>query len=163
MKKLLLSFVAIVFTSIASFAEPLWMRYPTISPDGSTIAFTYKGSIYVVPTAGGEAQCITPAESYDYNPVWSPDSKSIAYASDRYGNFDVFTISKNGGTPKRVTTHSANETPYTFSPDGSKIYFGATIADPSTSALFPKGSMTELYAIPNNGGRYEQVLATPAQ
>ena len=111
MKKLLLSFVAILFVSFAAYSEPLWMRYPTISPDGSTIAFTYKGSIYVVPATGGEAQCITPAESYDYNPVWSPDSKSIAYSSDRYGNFDVFTISKNGGTPKRVTTHSANEIP----------------------------------------------------
>ena len=163
MKNLLLSLVAIVFSSVASFAEPLWMRYPAISPDGKAIAFTYKGSIYVAPATGGEARCITTAESYDFNPVWSPDSKSIAYASDRYGNFDIFVISKDGGTPTRVSTHSANETPYSFSPDGSKIYFGATIADPSESALFPKGSMTELYAIPSKGGRYERVLATPAQ
>ncbi|MBR4995549.1 MAG: PD40 domain-containing protein [Alistipes sp.] len=163
MKKLSVLLITIVCAVSAAAATPLWMRYPAISPDGSTIAFTYKGNIYAVSAQGGEARRITPAENYDYAPVWSPDSKSIAYASNRYGNFDIFTISKSGGTPKRVTTHSASEIPYAYSNDGSKIYFGATIADPNTSALFPKGSMTELYAIPSNGGRYEQVLATPAQ
>ncbi len=163
MKKLFLSFAAIIFASLAAVSAPLWMRYPAISPDGKSIAFTYKGCIYIVPATGGQAQRLTPSENYDYNPIWAPDSKNIAYSSDRYGNFDVFTISIDGGTPQRVTTHSANEIPYTFSPDGSKIYFGANITDPSTSALFPKGSMTELYAIPSKGGRYEQILATPAQ
>ena len=32
-----------------------WMRYPAISPDGKTIAFTYKGDIYKVSSAGGTA------------------------------------------------------------------------------------------------------------
>ena len=157
------TFLALLITSVAACAEPLWLRYPTISPDGKQIAFCYKGSVYTVAANGGEAQRITPTDHYDYTPVWSPDSKTIAFASNRYGNFDVFTVAATGGSPKRVTTNSANEKPSAFSPDGKKIYFAATIADPAESALFPKGSMQELYAIPADGGRYEQILATPAQ
>ncbi len=162
MKKLSLIF-AMIATALVAQASPLWMRYPAISPDGTQIAFCYKGSVYVAPTAGGEATRITPTAHYDYAPVWSPDSKTIAFASNRYGNFDIFTVDAAGGTPKRVTTNSASEEPSAFSPDGKKIYFSASISDPVESALFPKGSMQELYAIPVGGGRYERVLATPAQ
>ena len=150
-------------TFFAAEASPLWMRYPAISPDGRTVAFTYKGSIYTVPAAGGEARRLTSDESYDYAPVWSPDSKTVAYACDRFGNFDIFTVPASGGAPTRLTTHSASEMPYAFSPDGKKIYYGASISDPAASALFPKGSMSELYAVSVDGGRPERVLATPAE
>ena len=58
MKKLTL-FIAMLFAALATEAAPLWMRYPAISPDGKQIAFTYKGSIYVVPAAGGHATRLT--------------------------------------------------------------------------------------------------------
>ncbi len=112
---------------------------------------------------GGEARQLTSNASYDYSPIWSPDGKSLAFASDRYGNFDIFTVSPDGGVPFRVTTHSAKETPWTFTPDGKRILFSACIQDPAASALFPKNSMTELYSVSIDGGRYEQVLATPAE
>ena len=112
---------------------------------------------------GGEARQLTSNASYDYSPIWSPDGKSLAFASDRYGNFDIFTVSTDGGVPFRVTTHSAKETPWTFTPDGKRILFSACIQDPAASALFPKNSMTELYSVSIDGGRYEQVLATPAE
>ena len=155
--------VAMLFAAFATQASPLWMRYPTISPDGQKIAFTYKGSIYVVPATGGEAVRLTSAENHDTQPVWSPDSKTIAYACNRYGNFDIFTVPASGGASKRVTTHSAKEEPYAFSNDGKKIYYGATIADPASNVLFPKSYMGELYAVNVEGGRPERILATPAQ
>ena len=70
MKRLALLFT-LVATVFAAEAAPLWMRYPAISPDGKQIAFTYKGSIYVVPSEGGHAQRITPMSGYSYAPVWS--------------------------------------------------------------------------------------------
>ncbi|MDO5487259.1 MAG: S41 family peptidase [Rikenellaceae bacterium] len=155
--------LAALFAAIAAHAEPLWMRYPAISPDGEKIAFTYQGSIYVVPTAGGQATRLTTTECHNTLPVWSPDSKTLAYASDRYGNFDIFTVPVTGGEPTRLTTHSSKEEPYAFSNDGKKIYYGAAISDPAASALFPKASMGELYAVSVEGGRPERVLATPAQ
>ena len=162
MKKLLFALLFAGSLSAAS-AAPLWMRYPAISPDGSRIAFAYKGDLYVVPATGGEARCIVSDAAYDYAPVWSPDGRTIAYASDRYGNFDLFVVPSEGGVPRRLTTHSAAEVPTVFSADGKQIYFNAQIFDPAESALFPKASMSELYRVSVEGGRPEQVLATPAE
>ena len=156
--------VLTLFLAITASAENVsWLRYPAVSPDGKTVAFSYKGDIYLVDSEGGEARQLTSNPAYDYSPVWSPDGRKLAFASDRYGNFDIFVIAVDGGVPSRVTTHSAKETPWTFTPDGKKILFTARIQDPAESALFPKSSMTELYSVDVNGGRYEQVLATPAE
>ena len=47
MKKLLLNAFALCFAgTIAAQEAPLWMRYCALSPDGTTIAFTYKGDIF---------------------------------------------------------------------------------------------------------------------
>ena len=162
MKRICL-FLTLFFAIAASAENVSWLRYPAVSPDGKTVAFSYKGDIYLVDSEGGEARQLTSNPAYDYSPVWSPDGRKLAFASDRYGNFDIFVISVDGGVPSRVTTHSAKETPWTFTPDGKKILFTARIQDPAESALFPKSSMTELYSVDVNGGRYDQVLATPAE
>ena len=162
MKRILLMLLA--FASISASAENVsWLRYPSISPDGKTVAFSYKGDLYLVDSEGGEARQLTSNPAYDYSPVWSPDGKTIAFASDRYGNFDIYTVSVDGGVPFRVTTHSAKDTPWTFTPDGKNIIFSSRIQDPASSALFPKSSMTELYSVSVKGGRPVQVLGTPAE
>ena len=79
-----------------------WMRYPAISPDGKTIAFTFKGDIYKVPSTGGTATPLTTHTANDYAPVWSHDGKQIAFASDRYGNYDIYVISADGGEAKHL-------------------------------------------------------------
>ena len=152
--------LTVTFLLVAFFVQagPLWMRYPKISPDGKQIAFSYKGDIYVVPAEGGEARQLTTHPAYESYPVWSPDGKQIAFTSDRNGNFDIFVMSARGGDARQVTTNSAKEIPYTFTPDGKEIIYGAQMSDPAQSALFPAGSMTELYAISVDGGRPRQKI-----
>ena len=140
---------------------PLWMRYPNISPDGTKIAFSYQGDIYYVPAAGGEAVRLTFTEDYEYQPVWSPDSRTVAFASDRLGGMDIFTVGIEGGKAVRLTTHSGTEAPLAFSPDGKYIYFSAAIQDPASSALWSGSWLTELYRVPVTGGRPEQIAANP--
>jgi Tol biopolymer transport system component len=130
------------------------MRYPSISPDGKTIVFSYKGDLYKVPSTGGEAYPLTIHEAYDFMPVWSHDGKWIAFASDRYGNFDVYIMPSSGGEAKRLTCHSANDYPYDFSTDNKTVLFGTNRNDVYTSARFPqRGLFQKLYEVPVTGGR----------
>lgn len=163
MKRILLSLALGMSTAAGWAGTPLWMRDVQISPDGEEIVFCYKGDIYKVKAAGGEAVRLTTQDSYEANPVWSPDGSRIAFASDRYGNFDLFVMSSEGGAARRLTTNSVSEIPSSFTPDGKYVVFSAAIQDPASSALFPKTAMTELYKVPAEGGKTEQILGTPAE
>lgn len=149
---------------VSAADAPLWMRDVKISPDGKQIAFTYKGDIWTVPVAGGEARRLTAQPSYESMPIWSPDGSRIAFASDRHGNNDIFIMDARGGQPVRLTSNSASELPEGFSPDGKLVYFSASIQDPAKSAMFPSARMTELYSVAADGkSKSRQVLGTPAQ
>lgn len=159
MKKLFLA-LFVSFLTVVTFAQqPLWMRYNTISPKGDKIAFTYKGDVYIVDSQGGTARQLTTSAAYDYCPIWSHDGSKIAFATDRNGNFDIYVMSAEGGVAKRVTTNSASETPLSFSPDDTEIYYSAMIQKDAKDAQFASGWLTELYKVPVDGGRPEQVTA----
>ncbi len=163
MKKILLSAAACVLTGWALAQEsPLWMRDCTISPDGTTIAFTYKGDIYTVPVSGGRAMQLTSHPAYDTAPVWSPDSKKIAFASDRMGSLDVFIVSREGGVPQRLTTHSGSETPIVFK-DNGHVLFAAAIQPSAEDMQFPSGTFNQVYEVSVEGGRPRMFSSMPME
>ena len=131
--------------------NPLWMRHPAISPDGKTIAFSYQGDIFTVPSNGGTAKQITSNAAFDSYPVWSPDGNHIAFASNREGSIDVWVMDANGGIPKRVTTNSGSEYPLRWK-DNSTIMFKASIMPTAKSIIFA-GSYPQVYTVGMDGGR----------
>lgn len=156
--------LALAVTAVAQESQesPLWMRYSAISPDGSTIAFTYKGDIFTVPVAGGQARQITSNAAYDFRPVWSPDGSRIAFASYRMGSADVFIVSKDGGEPVRLTTHSAKEVPVVFK-DDSTVLYSAYIQPAAESMQFPSSTFSQVYAVSTEGGRPEMFSSLPLE
>jgi Tol biopolymer transport system component/C-terminal processing protease CtpA/Prc len=141
----------------------LWLRYPAISPDGQTIAFSYRGDLWKVPARGGQATQLTVHAAYDFMPTWSSDGSKIAFASDRYGRSDVFVMPADGGTATRLTYHSASDFPTSFTPDGEHVLFFSGRLDARTMVGYPRrGAQPELYAVALGGGMPKQILTTPA-
>jgi tricorn protease len=141
----------------------LWLRYPAIANDAQTIAFSYRGDLWQVSSSGGAATHLTTNEAYDFMPIWSPDGKWMAFASNRYGNYDVFLMPSSGGAATRLTWHSANDFPASFTPDGKNVLFSSGRLDSRTMVGYPgRGSQPELYSVSVTAGMPRQILSTPA-
>lgn len=165
MKRITLLLFAFLF-SFSLFAQETarWLRYPSISPDGKTIAFGYMGHLYRVDANGGNATAITTGAAQDMRPVWSHDGKMLAFASNRHGNFDVYVMPAMGGAAERLTFNSADDYPYDFTQDNSKILFGSGRDTPAKSVRFPSPRLFQsLYAVPVKGGRPELLTAAGAE
>ena len=152
MKKIFLAMLTLAASLTTSAQDnPLWMRFCAISPDGQTIAFSYKGDIYTVAAAGGTARQLTTNAAYDAYPVWSPDGQKIAFASTREGGFDVFLMSSQGGAPVRLTTHSNDEFPITFSDNDHVLYRSKQMGTAQT--IVSTRNFPQVYEVSTKGGR----------
>ena len=152
MKKTLIFAALTLSLSVAAQTNPLWMRHTSISPDGQTIAFSYKGDVFTVPASGGQARQLTSNAAYDSYPIWSPDGKKIAFASSREGSLDIYVMSKFGGEPKRLTTRSTNETPIAWR-DNEHILFSAAIMPTAKSIFFASSQFPQVYEVNLKGDR----------
>lgn len=161
--KCIISALLAMATAASSLAanvqdSPLWLRKNNISPDGSKIAFCYKGDIFIVPSEGGRAFQLTSNPAYDSDPIWTPDGKQIVFSSYREGGKDIFAVSADGGTAKRLTTWSGKETPLAVTDDG-EVWFSAAIQQDATYGNFPGSE--QIYAVGLEGGRPRQVTSMP--
>ncbi len=161
--------VAIALSAVMALAGPsaaddgLWLRYPAISPDGAAVVFSHRGDLWRVPADGGRALRLTVHAAHEFTPVWSPDGSKIAFASDRYGNYDIFVMPSAGGTATRLTFHSADDFPTSFAPDGENVLFVSGRLDAPAMVGYPRNSaQPELYSVALTGGLPDQVLTTPA-
>ncbi|MDD3201719.1 MAG: S41 family peptidase [Bacteroidales bacterium] len=154
MKKLIMS-IMLCAIALSAFAqqEAKWLRYPAISPDGRTIIFGYMGNLYTVSSEGGVATPVTIGNDYCTRPVWSHDGKTIAYSSDRSGNFDIYTMPVKGGIPVRLTYYSYADYPLDFTADDTKVLFSSYRNNSVNVVRFPSNTFKELYTVPAVGGR----------
>lgn len=128
-----------------------FVRYPALSPDGNTVAFSYQGDIWTVPVEGGRAYRLTIHEAYEAIPKWNPDGSKIAFSGDRYGNNDVYVVDAQGGTPQRLTYHSTADEVSGWTADG-KVIFG-------TDRTFVHVEREqEIHSISADGGTSDRIL-----
>jgi dipeptidyl aminopeptidase/acylaminoacyl peptidase len=142
---LLLTACALVFAQkrpfdVNALLELKRIGDPQISPDGKLVAFTVQSvdvaankkpvQIWVVPLEGGTPRQITLDGENNQRPRWSPDSKRIAYVSDRDGSSQIWTMDAGGGNAKQVTSLATEADGEIVSPDGKNLVF--------TSSVYPE-------------------------
>ncbi|MGB3466568.1 MAG: hypothetical protein WBA74_14910, partial [Cyclobacteriaceae bacterium] len=96
MKKLF-SIALLALLSITTIQAQYLVRTPSISPDGTMIAYSLQGDIWTMNLANKIVKRVTIHEAYESNPVWNDKGDEIAFTSNRNGNNDIYTIPAEGG------------------------------------------------------------------
>jgi Tol biopolymer transport system component len=114
-----------------------------LSPDGKTILFDLLGDLYTMPIGGGEATRIIGGLSFESQPTYSPDGKTIAFLSDRSGVENLWIANADGSNPRAVSKDGkTNDRPQimvspAWTPDGQYIIVSKSRPpDPGTFWLF---------------------------
>jgi Tol biopolymer transport system component len=122
--------------------EVTWMQVD-VSPDGRTIVFDLLGDLYTLPITGGEATRIMGGLSFESQPTWSPDGKSIAFLTDRTGVENLWVANADGSNPRAVSKDTkTNDRPQimvspAWTPDGEFIVVSKSRPpEPGTFGLF---------------------------
>ncbi|WP_263358075.1 TolB family protein [Acidicapsa ligni] len=146
-----------------------------LSPDGQRIAFSDQtepgGSrVYTMPVIGGKPQKITEdAPSYFHG--WSPDGKTLAFTGERSGEFDIYSVSVEGGTSQQLTKGAGFNDGPDYSADGNWIYFNSTRSghmqiwrmhvDGSNAEQVTHDATEDWFAHPSPDGKLIVFLAYP--
>ena len=109
---------------------------PRISPDGRYVAYmvsetnwdenAFETEIWIYSATTGERYQSTSGKKSSAAPSWSPDSKLLAFLSDRDGKTQPDTISPTGGEAAALTKDEAGIAAYDWFPDGKRIAFTST-------------------------------------
>ena len=96
---------------------------PKLSPDGGRIVFGALNDLWIMPI-GQAPKPLVKDGWYKVDPVWSPDGRFIAYASDRGGTMDIWVRDLAAGTDRQLTNlPNQGAVSPDWSPDGKQIAF----------------------------------------
>jgi Tol biopolymer transport system component/imidazolonepropionase-like amidohydrolase len=122
--------------------EVTWMSVD-VSPDGRTIVFDLLGDLYTLPIEGGTARRIVGGMSFESQPTWSPDGRTIAFLTDRTGVENLWLADADGSNPRAVSRdRRTDDRPQimaspAWTPDGQYLVVSKSRPpDPGTFWLF---------------------------
>ncbi|MBZ5511206.1 MAG: protein kinase [Acidobacteriia bacterium] len=132
-----------------------------ISPDGTKIAVGYGSpseDIWIFDTARNIKTRLTFDPPTKFQPAWSPDGQTIAYAAQgtqgAAGDSTLYLMPANGGGKPRLLVQEKGVTPAfpSWTPDGQNLLY--------TSQLGPTGN--SIYTVPADGHAKPALLISPA-
>ncbi len=78
-------------------------RYPALSPDGSTVVFTWRGDLWRAPATGGAATRLTANPANETRSGFTPDGARIVFESDREGVKNLWSMATDGSDLRQIT------------------------------------------------------------
>src|SRR5712692_5446339 len=145
---LLVSAAALCF---AESDKPLLLQKPTLNR--THIVFAYSDDLWSVSRHGGEASSVNAGSGAETDLILSPDGTQMLFIGEYDGNVDVFVIPSEGGIPKRLTYHPAQDRAAGWSPDGKRILFRSTRDSYSR--------FRRLYTLPADGSGLPEPVPLP--
>jgi len=128
-----------------------YARFPALNHDGSRLAFCYQGDLWTMDLPNGRAVRVTVHEGYECYPRWVKHDSALVFSSSRYGNYDVFLMPAQGGTPRRLTYHSADDLVWDVTPQGDILF--------TTVRAFRQVERDlEIFTVPAAGGTPRRLL-----
>ncbi|WP_328995109.1 amidohydrolase family protein [Kribbella sp. NBC_01245] len=102
----------------------LGIASPTASPDGKTIAFRALNALWIADLDGRAQPRKVVADGYfNSDPDFSPDGRSLLYASDKDGTADLWSYDLASGNKRKLTTLPGAQTAPRYSPDGKQVAY----------------------------------------
>ncbi|MFM9958400.1 MAG: S41 family peptidase [Phycisphaerales bacterium] len=126
-------------------------RYPSISPDGKTVVFSWRGDLWSVPASGGTAARLTSHSANDLRSAFSPDGRTIAFNSARLGGGNIFLMNADGSNVRPITFSDRVLQLAGFNADGTRVLFSAAREGDQYRAVRP-------YTVSTQGGAIERLL-----
>ncbi len=101
-----------------------WQEPVSWSPDSEKIVFfgtkeEYQGDIWTISIKNGALTKVTDDPIFEFNPLWSPDGKTIAYNKSRS---EIWAVSPDGRNPRKIIDVRRGS-PVAWSPDSSWLLF----------------------------------------
>lgn len=120
-------------------------RFPSMSPDGKQIVFSWRGDLWKVGVGGGDAFRLTAHPADEHASAWSPDGTLIAFESTRSGRSAIHVMRPDGTEVRQITFEDGNLSLSGFSADSSRVLVSGAVEGDVYRAL-------RVYSVPVSGG-----------
>ena len=110
-----------------------FLQAARLSPDGGQVVYGIGRvdadeekeyhTLWLLDLASGEHRQLTHGAANDTNPAWSPDSRSVAFQSNRNGEPQIYVIDTRGGEARQLTKMPQGANGPIWSPDGRHIAY----------------------------------------
>ena len=151
-----------LFVSALDGSDPILIgegHSPAFSPDGKSLAFTYRGAIYLWQR-GGEAHRIAKVAGEVGSLIWSPDGATLLFGEDRDSHAFVGTFRIGDSEVRYFSPELGYAVEPAFSPDGAQVAY-IFFVEPPTGAAPGSGPYWSLRVADVAAGAVHTIWSAP--